>query len=144
MRILDKNGNELKDYDSSKGYLIEEQLITHHKAVKAVKEQGHWETIAEYPNGGKDIEWVVDVPEVKEKEAYDESEDIYRYVEFTKAQIKTFRIDELKRNLRDTDYNILKIVEGALTLADCADVIKQRAEWRKKINELEIMIAEEQ
>ena len=39
-----------------------------------------------------------------------------------------------------TDYNILKIVEGAATIEEKADIIAQRAEWRKEINELEEFI----
>ena len=61
MRILDEQGNELETYDNTKGYLVNDKvLIAHHEAVEAVEEQGHFETVAEYPNGGKDVEWVVD------------------------------------------------------------------------------------
>ena len=138
MRILDKNNNEVKEVDRSKGYAVPERIvIAHHEAVEAVEEKGHWVTTAEYPNGGKDIEWVVDVPAVEAKEAYDEYEDILRFLQFTEAELATMRINELKQKLQDTDYNILKIVEGATTIAKCADIIKQRAEWRKEINELE-------
>jgi len=49
---------------------------------------------------------------------------------------KEQKILDLKGKLRDTDYHILKIVEGAATLLECADIIKQRAKWRKEINEL--------
>jgi hypothetical protein len=138
MRILDENNNEVKEVDRSKGYAVSERIIiAHHEAVEAIEEKGHWVTIAEYPNGGKDIEWVVDVPAVEAKEAYDEYEDILRFIPFTEAELATIRITELKQKLQDTDYNILKIVEGATTIAKCADIIKQRAEWRKEINELE-------
>ena len=47
------------------------------------------------------------------------------------------RITELKAMLRDTDYQILKIVEGASSLVECAQVIAQRAAWRKEINDLQ-------
>lgn len=47
------------------------------------------------------------------------------------------RIDELKRNLFDTDYNILKVVEGAATLSEMSEVVAKRASWRKEINDLE-------
>lgn len=138
MKIYDKNGIELTSPDMAKGYLIKDSLfIMHHKAVEAVAEQGHWETIKEYPNGGKDVEWVVDVPAVEAKEAYDEHENILRYVEYTAKEIATRRIEELKAKLQDTDYMILKVVEGATTLAEIAETIKNRAAWRKEINELE-------
>ena len=137
-RILDQDGNEMEGPDYTKGHLVEERLfIKHHEAVEAVQEQGHYETVKEYPNGGKDVEWVVDVPGVEAAEAFDEYEDVLRFVPFTKKELAGMRIGELKQKLSETDYNILKIVEGAATLVSCAEVIKQRAAWRKEINELE-------
>lgn len=143
MRIFDKHDKELKECDHEKGHLVEEQrLVAHHKAVEAVEEKGHWETIAEYPNGGKDVDWIVDVPAVEAKDAWDEYEQIMRFVEFTAQEIATRTIAELKGKLQSTDYAILKIVEGAATMAEYAETIKQRAAWRKEINDLE-KVAEE-
>lgn len=47
------------------------------------------------------------------------------------------RIDELKRNLTDTDYVACKIAEGAATREEYADMIAQRQAWRDEINRLE-------
>ena len=47
------------------------------------------------------------------------------------------RIAELKENLQNTDYLILKVVEGAITLEEIAETVKDRAQWRREINELE-------
>lgn len=138
MRIFDENNKEMQEYDPALGYVQEDRLlIKHHEAIEAVQEQGHYVTIAEYPNGGKDVEWIVDVPAVEAKDAYDEFEDILRYIPFTAKQLAEMRIDELKGKLSETDYNILKVVEGATTLSAIAEVVKQRAAWRKEINELE-------
>lgn len=138
MRIFDELDNLLETFDETKGYLKNDSLfIRHHEAVEAVEERGHWETIAEYPNGGKDVDWVIDVPAVEAKEAWDEYEDILRFVPFSAKELAERRIAELKVNLFNTDYNILKIVEGASTISEMAGVIKQRAAWRKEINELE-------
>ena len=112
-------------------------FVKHHDAIDSVDEEGHWETIAEYPNGGKDVEWIIDVPAVEAKEAWDEYEDILRFVPFSEKEAAEIRIADLKQKLSDTDYNILKIVEGAATLTEKADIIAQRALWRKEINELE-------
>lgn len=88
MKIYDKNNVELFEPDLSLGYLIEDRiLIAHHEAIEAVAEEGHWETVAEYPNGGKDVDWIVDVPAVEAKEAWDEYEDILRYVLFTAEEL---------------------------------------------------------
>lgn len=111
MRILDELNNELieEEIDFSKGYLKEEEIfIKHHDAVEAVEEEGHWETIAEYPNGGRDVEWVVDIPGVEAKEAWDEYEDIYRYVEYTPEELEAI---EKERNKPTTD-ELLNILLG--------------------------------
>lgn len=138
MRIFDEQNILLESYDQAKGYLKPDSLfVCHHEAVEATEEQGHWETIKEYPNGGKDVEWVIDVEAAEAKEAWDEYEDILRYVTFAEKELANRRIAELKQKLFDTDYNVIKIVEGAATLTEMADIIAQRALWRKEINELE-------
>lgn len=141
MRILNIDDIEIFEPDMSKGRLINDRrLVAHHEAIEEVPEEGHYEVIAEYPNGGKDVEWVVDVPGVAAHEAWDEYEDILRYIPFTEVELATSRIAELKQKLQDTDYHILKVVEGALTLDDCTEIMAERASWRKEINELEIVI----
>lgn len=138
MRIFDRNGTELEKIDEQKGYLLQDSLfVCHHEAVEAQEEQGHFEVIKEYPNGGKDVEWIIDSPAVEAKEAWDEYEPILRFVEFTKSEIGQRRIAELKALLQSTDYLILKVVEGATTLAEIAEAVKKRAAWRREINEIE-------
>lgn len=138
MRTVDENGREITAHDPAKGYLVPAQLlIKHHEAVEAVEEIGHYETVAEYPSGGKDLAWVVDTPGVDAQEAWDEFEEVLQFVPFTEQELRENRIAELKQNLRDSDYHILKVVEGATTLAEIAGVIVKRAAWRKEINELE-------
>lgn len=91
MRILDQNDNEIQpeDVDYRLGKLSDDKIfIQHHDAVEAVEEQGHYETLQEYPNGGKDVEWKVDVPGVEAKEAWGEYEDIQRYTKFTAEELK--------------------------------------------------------
>ena len=81
MKVYNKDKTKiLTEYDLEKGYLKEDVLTTHYPEVKAVEEKGHYETIAEYANGGKDVEWVVDVKGVEYKPARDEEEQIYVYV----------------------------------------------------------------
>lgn len=90
MRVFNENKTiELIEYDLEKGYLKNDKLfVKHYDAVESVKERGHYETVRKYPNGGKDIEWVVDVPGVEVKEAYDEYEDIKIYVPYTEEEIE--------------------------------------------------------
>jgi hypothetical protein len=58
-------------------------------------------------------------------------------IEESMQDVKLQRIYELKQLLAATDYNILKIVEGAATLDDMSEIIAQRSKWRAEINELE-------
>lgn len=46
------------------------------------------------------------------------------------------KIDELKQKLSDTDYIACKIAEGAATIEEYAEELKQRQEWREEINRL--------
>ena len=88
MKILDENNVELPSPDLSKGRLVEERLfISHHEAVEAVQEQWHYETTAVYPNGGKDVAKVVDVPGVEAQDAWDEYETVQRYVPYTAEEL---------------------------------------------------------
>lgn len=88
MKIFDEHDNVIISPDYEKGYTKEDKLlVAHHEAVEAVEEKGHWKTIAEYPNGGKDVEWIVDVPSVEAAEAWDEYEDILRFIPYTAEEL---------------------------------------------------------
>lgn len=47
------------------------------------------------------------------------------------------RIAELKQNLADTDYIVIKIAEGAATWDEYPEIKEQRQAWRDEINQLE-------
>lgn len=80
MRIIDENGNEILNPDYSKGYTTEEEtFIAHHDAIPGVEEVWHYEVVREYPNGGKDVEKVIDVPGVPAQDEWDEYETILRW-----------------------------------------------------------------
>lgn len=87
MKIIDSNGNPIEAPDLTKGYLKQETQIVHHDAVAGVEEVSHYETICEYPNGGKDVKKVVDVKAVPAQEAYDEEVDVQRYVLYTAEEL---------------------------------------------------------
>ena len=140
MRILDHLGNEkiLDDLDLNVGFLKEERvLIAKHKTIEARDEEGHYEIVKEYPNGGVDVKWIVDIPAIEAKEAYDEYETILRYTPFTEKDLYQRKILELKQKLLETDYCIIKIMEGSSTEEEYSDVISERKKWRQMINELE-------
>ena len=47
------------------------------------------------------------------------------------------RIEELKQNLKDTDYKAIKYSEGQISEEDYASTKAQRQAWRDEINKLE-------
>lgn len=89
IEIYDINGNLLtEEPDLSLGYLTDSTRTEHHDAIQQVVEQGHWDIIAEYPNGGKDVEWIIDVPGVQAKEAWDEEIPIQIYTLYTEEELE--------------------------------------------------------
>lgn len=138
MRTIDQDGREIVAPDLEAGHLVPERiLVAHHDAIEAVEEVSHYEVIAEYEGGGKDVQRVVDIPGIAARDAWDEYEDVYRYVPYTAAERAKMRIEVLKVQLAETDYAVIKIAEGAATAADYADLIAQRQTWRAEINDLE-------
>lgn len=85
--IRDEAGNLMEDYDPALGRLEERRKIVRHEAVEGVAEEGHYETVAEYPNGGKDVAWVVDVPGVEAREAWEETVVCSVYVPYTQEEL---------------------------------------------------------
>lgn len=54
----------------------------------------------------------------------------------TNAMEKYNVIAGLKEKLSETDYVIIKIMEGVATVDEYKDIIAQRQKWREQINEL--------
>lgn len=158
MRILDLNGLELEHADMDAGRLQQERiLLQHHEAVAAVEEQGHYETVQEYENGGKDVAWVVDMPGREAQAAWDEYEDILRFIPFTRAELAARGIETRRANLAQTDYIAAKAMDalmGCKSAAEAlsalagirgiyADMLAQRQRWRDEIAALEREVADE-
>ena len=139
MRVFDESkAAELAYYDLEKGYLKDDKLfIAHHEAVEAVEGVCHYETIKEYPNGGKEVEKVWDVLPVEALAAYDEYEDIQVYVQYTEKELAEREISSLKAKLAATDYKAIKYAEGAMSESEYAETKSQRQAWRDRINDLE-------
>ena len=87
MKIIDINGNPMENPDLSLGWLEDTTRTIHHDAVAGVEEVSHYETLAEYPNGGKDVQKVVDVPGVEAKDAWDEEEQVQVYHLYTAEEL---------------------------------------------------------
>ncbi|WP_373220486.1 hypothetical protein [Thomasclavelia ramosa] len=116
MRVFNEDKTqELKEYDLNKGHLkLDKLFIRHHEAVEEIKEQWHYETIAEYPNGGKDVSKVIDVPYQASQEAFDEYEDIYVYIPYTYEELeelnKPSELEILKREQEVTAQAVQDLI----------------------------------
>ena len=94
--VYDQQGNLLTEYDLNLGRLKSSVRIERHPAIEGACEVGHWETIREYPNGGKDIQWVIDVPGVEAQEAWEEEIPIYIYIPYTQAELDAIEAEKNK------------------------------------------------
>lgn len=96
MEIYNEQMELIENPDLSLGYLKPSNRIVHHEAVKAVEEVWHYETIRVYPNGGKDIEKVIDVAGVEAQEAWDEEIPIQIYVQYTQEELDAIEAEKNK------------------------------------------------
>lgn len=107
MKILDMNNNEVTTPDLSNGYLKQESIfVQHHEAVEAVEEVYHYEygaavggvfvSGAKYQSGGQDREKVIDCPGQPAVEAWDEYEEIQRYIEYTQEELDAIEAEKNK------------------------------------------------
>lgn len=121
MRIFNENKTqEIRSYDLAYGWLREDKLfVAHHAASEKREESGHWETKKTYPNGGKDVLWVVDVPACEASPAYDEYEDIYVYVPYTQEELAAIAANKLR----------------ARRAGECFPVVNRGVLWYEKLSE---------
>lgn len=119
------------------GYFKKIEKTIHHDAIPYQEEKSHYETVREFPNGGKEVVKVIDSPEIQARDAYDETvyEDVW--AEFTQKEKNEIRISELKRLLAESDYQAIKYAEGVISVSDYAPIKAKREMWRKEINDLE-------
>lgn len=126
MKIIDSNGTPIESPDLTLGYLKPETQTIHHDAVAGVEEVSHYETIAEYPNGGKDVEKVVDVPGVEAKDAWDEEEQVRVYHLYTAeelaAQAEAREKAEQQAKLPTTDERLAALEAAMLDLLAAQEV----------------------
>ena len=87
MKILDDTGAVVENPDLTLGYLTTSTEEITHPAVEGVEEQWHWETVTEYPNGGKDVQKVIDVPGVPAQAAWTEQVPVQRYIRYTEEEL---------------------------------------------------------
>lgn len=134
-----------KDIDFEKGYLKKDTLEVIIPAIEGVEEIGHYETLKVYPNGGKDVKWIVDVPGVEKQEEQHIKEDIQVYILFSEAELEEIennkKVQEARQYLNDTDYIANKIIEyqflGKELDNDYSETLQKREEAREVIRQFE-------
>lgn len=87
MKILDETGAVITNPDLTAGYLAADTEAVEHPAQEAVEELSHYETVAEYPNGGKDVRKVIDRAAVPAAPAWTEQLPIQRYIRYTAEEL---------------------------------------------------------
>lgn len=126
--------------DFSKGYLVKSELVTIIPAVEAKEEKGHYETIREYPNGGKDVEWVIDQEAVEGQPEKKEIEVIDIYMPYSNHQLKIKEtekeLNKYQQLLNDTDHWTLKYIEGFYTKEEYEEKKILRESYRVEVRKL--------
>lgn len=101
MKIIDETGAVVENPDLTLGYLTDDTQPLEHPAQEAVAEVAHYETVAEYPGGGKDVQRVVDVPGVPARPAWTEQLPIKRYIRYTAEELAAQEEERKKQEAKD-------------------------------------------
>ena len=101
MKILDEIGAVVENPDLTLGYLTDDTQPLGHPAQEAVAEVAHYETVAEYPGGGRDVRKIIDVPGVPAQAAWTEQVPIQKYVRYTAEELAAQEEERKKAEARE-------------------------------------------
>ena len=122
MKIIDETGAVVENPDLTLGYLTDDTQPLEHPAQEAVAEVAHYETVAEYPSGGRDVQRVVDVPGVPARPAWTEQLPIKRYIRYTADQLAAQEEARKKQEAKDKLPETVAALRAALADADALAV----------------------
>ena len=101
--------------------------------MEGVEEVSHYETVTEYPGGGRDVRKVIDVPGVPAQAAWTEQVPVQRYIRYTEedfaAREKARKKAEALKKLPET------VAALQVALAD-ADALNVDQDYRLTLLEL--------
>ena len=120
MEIYNERMERIENPDLSLGYLVPGTRTEHHAAVQGVPEKWHYETVAEYPNGGKDIRRVVDVPGVEARDAWYEEIAIQIYTPYTAEELAQM---EAERNRPTKEERLAALEEENRQLKEALELL---------------------
>lgn len=123
MKIIDdKTGLEIQNPDLTQGWLRSETEAVEHPAQEGVPELSHYETVAEYPNGGKDVRKVIDREGVPAQDAWTEQVPIQRYIRYTAEELAARKEAEQAAQLPTTEERLAALEAAMLDLLAAQEV----------------------
>lgn len=122
MKIIDENGAVVENPDLTLGYLVGGTEPVEHPAVEGVEEQWHWETVTEYPNGGRDVQKLVDRPGVTAQEEWLEQVPIQRYIRYTAEELAAREKERQQAEAREKLPETVATLQAALADADALNL----------------------
>lgn len=126
MKILDETGAVVENPNLTLGYLTDDTEEVTHPAVEGVEEQWHWETVTEYPSGGRDVQKVVDRPGVQAQEEWVEQLPIKRYIRYTAEELAAQEEERKKAEAREKlPETVAALQEDNKTLKEENAMLKQ-------------------
>ena len=126
MKIIDETGAVVENPDLTLGYLVDNTEPVEHPAVEGVEEVSHYETVAEYPNGGRDVRKVIDVPGVPAQAAWVEQVPIQKYIRYTSEELTAQEEERKKVEARE------KLPETVAALQKDNKTLKEENEMLKQ------------
>ena len=139
MKIIDENGAAIETPDLTLGYLVGGTEPVEHPAVEGVEEVSHYETVTEYPGGGRDVRKVIDVPGVPAQAAWTEQVPVQRYIRYTEEELAAREKERKKQEAKDKLPETVAALQAALADADALNVDQ---EYRLTLLELGITDAD--
>ena len=122
MKIIDETGSAIETPDLTLGYLVDDTEPVEHPAVEGVEEVSHYETVTEYPGGGRDVRKVIDVPGVPAQAAWTEQVLIQKYVRYTAEELAAREEARKKQEAKDKLPETVAALRAALADADALNL----------------------
>lgn len=101
MKIIDETGAVVENPDLTLGYLTDDTQPLEHPAVEGVEEVSHYETVTEYPGGGRDVKKIIDVPGVTAQASWTEQVPVQRYIRYTAEELAAQEEARKKQEAKD-------------------------------------------
>ena len=122
MKIIDENGAAIETPDLTLGYLVGGTEPVEHPAVEGVEEVSHYETVTEYPCGGRDVKKVIDVPGVPAQAAWTEQVPVQKYIRYTAEELAAQEEARKKQEAKDKLPETVAALQAALADADALNI----------------------